>query len=81
MVISDVGAVRDYVNPECAVLIPPYDSHGMAEAALNLLDDPVERQRMSAKSREQALSFSWINIMKKLQTVYEAVVLIVCYGQ
>jgi glycosyltransferase involved in cell wall biosynthesis len=73
MVISDVGAIRDYVGPDCVVLIPPYDSRGMAEAAINLLDDPLERERMSAQYREQALSFSWINVMKELKTVYEEV--------
>jgi glycosyltransferase involved in cell wall biosynthesis len=73
IVITDVGAVRDYVNSDCAVLIPPYDSRGMAEAVLDLLDNPLERQRISERSREQALSFSWNNIMKQLQTVYEAV--------
>ena len=73
MVITDVGAIRDYVNPECAVLIPPSDSRGMAEAVLNLLDNPQERQRLSERSRERSLSFSWINVMKQLQTVYERV--------
>lgn len=73
MVISDVGAIRDYVGPECAVLIQPSDSRKMAEAVLNLLDDPVERERKSAQSRERALSFSWINVMKQLQTVYDLV--------
>jgi glycosyltransferase involved in cell wall biosynthesis len=73
IVVSEVGAIRDYVSPKCAILIPPFDSRGMAESVLHLLDDPLERQRMSEQSREQALRFSWPKVIQQLQAVYEAV--------
>lgn len=73
LVVSDVGAIRDYVSPDCAVLIPPYDSRGMAEAVLNLLDDSPGRQKMSEKARAQALNFSWLKAVEQLRSVYEAV--------
>jgi glycosyltransferase involved in cell wall biosynthesis len=72
LVTSDVGGIRDYVSPECAVLVPPNDSRGMAEAVLNLLDDVPERHRIAEKSREQALKFSWPKVVAQLQSVYEA---------
>lgn len=73
LVISDVGAIRDYVSPTGAVLVPAYDSRGMAEAVLDLLDDPLERERMSQESRDQALNFSWPKVVARLQSVYTAV--------
>jgi glycosyltransferase involved in cell wall biosynthesis len=73
LVLSDVGSIRDYVNPECAVLIPPHDSRGMAEAVLDLLDSPDERRQMSERARQQALDFSWPKTVEKLRSVYETV--------
>ena len=73
LVVSDVGAIRDYVNPECTVLVSPFDARGMAESVFNLLDDPLERHRMSILSRQQALKFSWPKVIKQLQSVYAKV--------
>lgn len=73
LVVSDVGSIRDYVSPDGAVLVPPYDSQGMAEAVLELLDDPVKRQKMSQRAREQALKFSWPTVVEQLHSVYTAV--------
>jgi glycosyltransferase involved in cell wall biosynthesis len=73
LVISGVGTICDYVSPGCAVLVPPFDSRGMAEAVLSLLDDRSERQRLSEKAREQALKFSWPKTVEQLQSVYAAV--------
>lgn len=73
LVVSDVGAVRDYVNPEGTVLIQPYDSQGMAQVVLDLFDSPHEREVMSEKSREQAIKFYWPDVARKLQDVYSAV--------
>jgi glycosyltransferase involved in cell wall biosynthesis len=74
MVVTDVGAVRDYVDPNCAVFIDPYDSRNMAEAVIDLLSRPDERLRLSEKSRQQALKFSWPKVVKELGSVYSAVV-------
>jgi glycosyltransferase involved in cell wall biosynthesis len=74
LVVSDVGAIRDYVTPECAVLIPLYDSRAMADAVLNLLEDPTERGRIAQESRHQACQFSWPKVISQLSQVYEAVV-------
>lgn len=73
LVVTDVGATRDYVSAECAVLTKPQDSRGMAETILNLLDAPAERQRMSKQAREQACKFSWNHVVGQLDSVYAAV--------
>ena len=73
LVVTDTGDIRDYVSPRGAALILPHDSQGMAEAVLNLLDKPQERQRMSEESRVQALKFSWPNVMEQLSSVYNAI--------
>jgi glycosyltransferase involved in cell wall biosynthesis len=73
LVVTDVGAIRDYVTSDCAVLIEPYDSRNMAEAVINLLNDPDERQRLSKKSREQALKFSWPEVVRQLESVYNTI--------
>lgn len=73
MVITDVGAVGDYVNPESAVLISPNDSRGMAEAVLDLMESPSERQKLAVESRKQAVKFAWPDVVQQLRSVYEAV--------
>ena len=73
LVVSDVGATRDYVSPDCSVLVPPYDSRRMAEAVMNLLDEPKERKQLAEKAREQSLLFSWPKVVNELLTLYKAV--------
>jgi glycosyltransferase involved in cell wall biosynthesis len=73
LVITDVGATRDYVNPESAVLLPPYDSQLMAKTVLHLLNDPDRRKEMSVQARAQALRYSWPTVINMLDEVYSAV--------
>ena len=72
IVVTDVGAVRDYVDPGCGRLIPPYQARAMAEAVIDVLADESARRRMSSKCREHALQFSWEESVGKLKSVYEA---------
>lgn len=73
LVVTDVGATRDYVSPECAALMPLYDSQGMAQKVLTLLEDPQARQRMSEEGRKRALEFYWPKVVGQLESVYAAV--------
>jgi glycosyltransferase involved in cell wall biosynthesis len=72
VVVTDVGAVRDYVDPACGMLTKPKQARAMAEAVVDLLDHDSERAKMSSKCREQALKFSWEESVGKLRSVYEA---------
>ena len=73
MVVTDVGAVRDYVSPESCVLVPPFNSRCMAEEVMNLLDQLDERKKLAENSRKQALKFSWPAIVKQMDTLYSAI--------
>jgi glycosyltransferase involved in cell wall biosynthesis len=73
MVVTDVGATRDYVSDECAAFVPAYHSQKMAEVVLDLLAEPGEKRRMSRQAREQALKFSWPKVVEQLDSVYRAV--------
>lgn len=72
IIVTDVGAVRDYVDPACGLLVPPYQARTMAEAVIDLLDNESARSKMSSKCREHALQFSWEKSVRKLKSVYEA---------
>lgn len=72
IIVSDVGAVRDYIDSSCGMLIPPYQSRKMAEVLIDVLDNDAERHQMSLKCREHALQFAWEKSVEKLKSVYEA---------
>jgi glycosyltransferase involved in cell wall biosynthesis len=50
-VATDVGGTREAVGPESGILIPPRDATALADAVIELLNDPQRRERMSAASR------------------------------
>ena len=70
VVVTDVGAVRDYVTPRSAVLTPPGDARAMADAAVELLDDRGRRDELSGRTREQARLFAWPAVVQALEPVY-----------
>jgi glycosyltransferase involved in cell wall biosynthesis len=71
VVASDVGAVRDYLTEECAVLTEKGDPVAMAESLLALLADHDRRQEMAVNARQQALAFDWAVVADRLQVIYE----------
>lgn len=70
IVTTDVGAVRDYVSPAAAAILPPGNSGLMTEKVLELLADSSQRREMSQHAREHSLNFSWPKIMQMLNEVY-----------
>jgi glycosyltransferase involved in cell wall biosynthesis len=73
IVASDVGSIRDYVNPVYSSLVPACAARQMAETVVGLLDDPKTCQDMAAGARQHVLKFSWHEVMKSLEKVYTAV--------
>jgi glycosyltransferase involved in cell wall biosynthesis len=73
IIATDVGAIRDYVTPECAILVPPGDAAALAAAAVELLNDTPRRQAMALAARRRALAFAWPEIVRQLRAVYDAV--------
>jgi glycosyltransferase involved in cell wall biosynthesis len=72
VVVTDVGAVRDYVDPACGILIGQNQARAMAEAVIDILNNESERAKMSLQCRQQALKFSWEESVGKLRSIYEA---------
>jgi glycosyltransferase involved in cell wall biosynthesis len=72
MVISDVGAVRDYVSPDGAAIVPVCDARTMAEKIIELLADPAQRQELGEKARIHALKFAWPLMIEQLRCVYDS---------
>jgi len=73
-VLSDVGAVRDYVSPNGSALVPPFDARTMAEKIIELLDNPNMRAEIGEQARHQARRFTWPKIIEKHRAVYDSLV-------
>jgi glycosyltransferase involved in cell wall biosynthesis len=73
MVVTDIGAVRDYVSQDGAILVPPYDPAAILTAVLELLDRPDKLRTMSISTREQALKLDWQPMAAKMCGVYEQI--------
>ena len=72
--MTDVSAVRDYVDRGCGMLTKPKQARTMTEAVIDILNNDSERAKMSLKCREQALKFSWEESVGKLKSIYEALI-------
>lgn len=70
VVTNDVGAVRDYVDESCAVLVPPGDADAMAEACVLLSDNLALNQKMRAAARQRALTLSWKHAAQRHLEIY-----------
>ncbi len=71
MVLSDVGAVRDYVDEDSASLVPPFNAQAMLFEIIDLVNNPARRRRMSICARERALEFDWRQVARQMSRVYE----------
>jgi glycosyltransferase involved in cell wall biosynthesis len=71
VVATDVGGMRDYVDRDCARLVPAGRPEAMAEAILDVLQDPVLRSAMAQAARARAESFAWPRVAKQILAMYE----------
>jgi phosphatidylinositol alpha-mannosyltransferase len=55
------------------LLVPPRDSAALAEALLQLLNDPDRRQEMGRAAQAKAEKFSWEKISPQVLSFYERV--------
>jgi glycosyltransferase involved in cell wall biosynthesis len=72
IVATDVGGVPEYVGDEAAILCPPSDPHAMAEAMLQLLDDPAAAATMGAAARQNVIARDYRVVAEELGKVYTA---------
>ncbi len=71
VVASDVGGMRDYVDRDCARLVPAGKPETMAEAVLELLQNPASRSAMARAARARAEAFAWPRVAKQILSMYE----------
>ncbi|MBN2457222.1 MAG: glycosyltransferase family 4 protein [Sedimentisphaerales bacterium] len=70
IVTTDVGGIRDYVDDNCAVLVPPKAPEIMAEKVLELIENKPLRKTMGENARKKALEFSWPLVAQKFEKLY-----------
>lgn len=73
LVVTDIGAVRDYVTAECAALVEPYAPHAMLTAIIELVADAARRQAMAEHARTRALQFAWPCVAGQMRKTYEQI--------
>ena len=74
IVASRTGALPEVVGAdgECARLVTPADVDELTAVLGELLDSPLELQRLGANGRRRALDvFSWESVAAQTVTVYE----------
>jgi glycosyltransferase involved in cell wall biosynthesis len=60
------------VAGDAAVLVPPGDAHGFAEALVQVLTDPARRAAMAERGLRRARELSWDNAARILRTAIGA---------
>ncbi len=54
IVATDVGGIREQLDAQCGVIVPPRDSRALAAALCDVLDSPERRERLGAAARIRA---------------------------
>lgn len=74
VVAARTGGMVEVVAPgQSGLLVPPDDPARLAEAIIQLLEDPALRQRMSASSRQYVQArYTWPRIAERLVEAYQA---------
>jgi glycosyltransferase involved in cell wall biosynthesis len=71
-VVTDVGAVRDYVDDQCVALARPGDPRSLAEAIERCLRDTRYAQLLGAAARARALEFDLPVVAARHRQLYRA---------
>src|SRR4029453_15520992 len=74
VVASDIPGYRDVITPETSLAVPPDTPDAPPPAGTPPPADEPRRARMGAAARELAIDrYSWPDIARRLEAVYEAV--------
>ena len=66
-----VGAVPEVVAPDVGILVPPRDPPRLAQAILELLDDPGRREKLGQAGRvRMERHFSWQRCGERTAAIY-----------
>jgi glycosyltransferase involved in cell wall biosynthesis len=72
IVSTDLPAVHQYVNDECAILVSKGDATGLAEVLFKLSRNRDTVATMSTSSRTKSLEFDWKHVARRTMDVYDA---------
>jgi phosphatidyl-myo-inositol alpha-mannosyltransferase len=72
VIASDIPGYREVTTPETSVTVPPDDPLALADAIAALLEDEPRRVALGAAARRLAVErYSWSDIARQLEVVYE----------
>ena len=73
VIASEVGGIPEIIDsPDVGVLVPPQSPEKLASAVLNLISDPIRKQRMINAARENVRNrFTIIQHTRQVEKVYE----------
>ena len=72
VVASNVGGIPDLVaHGQTGILVPPADEGALAEAIINLVNDPEQAKKMGVRGRLHSHRFSLAAMIEKLDAIYE----------
>jgi len=75
VVASDIDGYRDVMTPETGVTFPPGDEAALVDTVAALLADEPRRRALGEGARRLAVErYSWDDVARRLQAIYERVV-------
>jgi len=73
VVATDVGGIREQLDDDTGVIVPPRDASALSRAICGLLADPARRQRLGQAAREKARAqFSVPKMIRRHLRLYES---------
>jgi glycosyltransferase involved in cell wall biosynthesis len=72
VITSNISSMPEIIG-DAGVLIAPDDPQALARSLLDLIHEPMERQRLSKKGLERAATFTWDRTAEKTIAVYRHV--------
>ena len=70
VVVTDIGAVREYTESSNVAYVPPFDPSALCRAILDLRADPARRAQLSEQARQNALRLDWKRVADRMREVY-----------
>ena len=74
IVATDLPGVRDYLDENCACMVPLGDGEKFRETILSLLDNPSQRSVLGQRARTKSLEYSLPLIARKTEEVYRQII-------